>query len=213
MSPSSSNSSTSAYDKRFIALRYYLHGRKYLEALKAFSYARTHHTGKRKDGSPEFQHQVDIALYLTTLKDIRDEEKTLAVALLHDVVEDYNVLKNFNEVFDKDIVDCVWLLTKPGSKGRSAEPLTPESKKEYFDRIAEDRIASLVKGADRINNVQTMGGAFSKEKQKLYVEEVEQYFLPMIKKALNNFPEQAPAYFNISHMLKSQIALIKPNLP
>lgn len=203
---------TTSYDKRFVALRYLLHGRKYTEALKAFSYARAHHTGKRKDGAPEFQHQVDIALFLSTLRDIQDEEKTLAVALLHDVVEDYNVLKNFNEVFDKDIVDCVWLLTKPGSKGRSSEVLTPANKQMYFDRIAADPVASLVKGADRINNVQTMKGAFTKEKQKIYVAEVEEFFLPMIKTALNNFPEQAPAYFNIQHMLKSQIDLIKPTL-
>lgn len=124
--------------------------------MKAFNYAQQHHTGKRLGGSPELQHQVDIALYLSTLKDVSNEEKTLSVAMLHDVVEDYNVLKDFEGIFPSDIVKCVWLLTKPGSKGRSYEPLTPENKKKYFEQIAIDPIASLVKGADRINNVQTM---------------------------------------------------------
>lgn len=203
---------TTSYDKRFVALRFYLYGKRYFTALKAFNYARKYHIGTRLDGTPELQHQVDIALYLSTLKDIRDEEKVIAVAMLHDVVEDYAVLKEFSPIFDKEIVDCVWRLTKPGSKGRSGEALTPEAKERYFEEIANDPIASLVKGADRINNVQTMPGAFSKEKQQRYVDEVEKHFLPMIKKATNNFPEQAPAYFNIKHMLKSQLSLIKLTL-
>ncbi len=203
---------TTPYDKRFVALRFYLYGKGYFTALKAFNFARKYHTGKRKDGAPEFQHQVDIALYLSTLRDMRDEETVLAVAMLHDVVEDYNVLKELTPLFDKTVVDSVWNLTKPGSTGRSYEALTDETRQRYFDDIAADPIASLVKGADRINNVQTMSGAFSKEKQQRYVTEVENHFLPMIKKAMNNFPEQSPAYFNITHMLKSQVALVKLSL-
>lgn len=203
---------TTSYDKRFVALRFYMYGKGYHTALRAFHYARKYHTGKRLSGDPELQHQVDIALYLSTLKDIRAEEKVLAVAMLHDVVEDYAVIKEFTPLFDKEIVDCVWRLTKPGSKGRSYESLTAEARERYFNDIANDPIASLVKGADRINNVQTMPGAFSKEKQQQYVDEVEKYFLPMIKKAMANFSDQSPAYFNISHMLKSQVALIKLTL-
>jgi (p)ppGpp synthase/HD superfamily hydrolase len=204
---------TTPYDKRFVALRYYLYGRSYFTGMKAFNYGQKHHKGMRFDKvTPEFQHQVDIALYLTTLKDISDEETTLAVALLHDVVEDYNVLRDFTTVFDEDITNSVWRLTKPGSKGRSNEPLTPENKKMYFDKIAEDPIASLVKGADRINNIQTMAGAFSKEKQKRYSDEVEQFFLPMIKTAMKNFPEQTPAYLNITNMLRCQLEFVKQTL-
>lgn len=201
------------YDKRFVALRYYLYGKQYYVGMKAFNYGQKHHKGMRFDKvTPEYQHQVDIALYLTTLKDIQDEELTLSVAMLHDVVEDYNVIKDFETVFDKGIVDSVWRLTKPGSKGRSNEPLTPENKKMYFDKISEDPIASLVKGADRINNIQTMAGAFSKEKQKRYSDEVEEFFLPMIKKAMKNFPEQTPAYLNITNMLRCQLEFVKQTL-
>jgi len=203
---------TTSYDKRFVALRYYLYGKGYFTGMKAFNYGQKYHTGLRKGGAPEYQHQVDIALYLATLKDIRDEEMTLSVAMLHDVVEDYAVLKDFETVFDKEIVESVWRLTKPGSKGRINEPWTPENKDMYFNKIAEDPIASLVKGADRINNVQTMAGAFSKEKQRLYINDVTDFFLPMIKKAMKNFPEQTPAYLNITNMLRCQSEFVKQTL-
>ena len=100
-------STATPYDKRFVALRFYMYGKGYFTALKAFNYARKYHVGKRRDGTPELQHQVDIALYLSTLKDIAHEEKVLAVAMLHDVVEDYAVIKEFTPLFDKEIGDSV----------------------------------------------------------------------------------------------------------
>lgn len=53
-----------------------------------------------------------------------------------------------------------------------------------------------------------MGGVFSKEKQVSYINEVEKFFLPMTKETSYNFPEKISAYFNIKHVLKSQIRLI-----
>jgi excinuclease ABC subunit A len=60
---------TTDFDKRLIALRYTLLGKGYTRSIKALEFARKIHCGTRKDGiTPEFQHQVEIALYLTTLK-------------------------------------------------------------------------------------------------------------------------------------------------
>ena len=189
------------YQKLFIALRYYLLGAKYMKALKAFDFARRIHVGKRKDGiTAEFQHQVEIALYITTLKDVIDEERTMAAALLHDTLEDYDTV-NREDIFsitDEKVADACVLLNKNGKK--------PDN---YFGDISNDPIASLVKGADRIHNVNSMKGVFSPEKQQEYIKEVEQWFLPMLKNARNRFPEQTRAYFNIEHMLRSQVSLIK----
>jgi (p)ppGpp synthase/HD superfamily hydrolase len=184
------------YNKLFVALKYYLYGRNYYTALKALEFARRYHTGTRKDGTtPAFLHQIEIALYITTLKDLKDEALSLTAALLHDVMEDYNIsFQEMEGVFGKEITSIVWLLTKK-HQGTVTE-------------LAKDPIASVVKGADRIHNIQTMIGVFSLEKQKKYAEEVQTRFLPMIKEAKRNFPEQSAAYFNIEHMLKSQLALI-----
>lgn len=192
------------YNKLYLSLKYYLLGREYFVALRALNFARTYHQGTRKDGvTPEFQHQLEIALYLTTLKDIKNEETLLACALLHDVMEDYNVsLEELTKEFGADIARIVELLTK---KFRGKNKDYPS----YFFWIGKDPIASLVKGTDRINNVQTMVGVFTLEKQKSYATEVNEYFLPMLKRAKYNFPEQSFAYFNIIHMLKSQLELLE----
>ena len=195
------------YDKYFISLKYYLLGRKYFTALKALDFAKKYHKGMRKDGvTPEFQHQIEIALFISTLKDVQDEELTITCALLHDVVEDYDVsVEEIDALFGKRVGGIVWLLTvKFRGKRKTNE--------DYFSAIAKDPIASLVKGGDRIHNVQTMIDVFSPEKQRKYVEEVNNFFLPMLKEAKYQFPEQSAAYFNIIHMLKSQVELVEAAL-
>lgn len=189
------------YQKLFIALRYYCMGAKYTKALKAMEFARRIHTGKRKDGiTAEFQHQVEIALYLTTLKDVMNEEEGIAVALLHDTMEDYEHVTYPDIVNETDmsIADACELLNKNGKK--------PEN---YFGDIGSHPVASLVKGSDRVHNINSMKGVFTPEKQQEYIKEAEQWFLPMLKNARNKFPEQTRAYFNIEHMLRSQINLLK----
>jgi (p)ppGpp synthase/HD superfamily hydrolase len=193
-----------AFEKRKLALKFYLLGRNYYKALEAFNFAEQHHTGLRKDGvTPEFQHQIDIALYLTTLKDVQDEETTLAAALLHDVMEDYAVShEEMERRFGLRLTEIVWRLTK---KYKGVEKDLPA----YFEEISNDPVASLVKGADRIHNVQSMVGVFTVEHQKHYVDEVKTYFLPMLKRAKKSFPRQSPAYFNIEHLLKSQLRFLE----
>ncbi len=192
------------YSKLFISLRYYLIGRGYFEALKALSFARQHHSGTRKDGvTPEFQHQVEIALFITTLPGLgKNEEKVIMAAILHDVMEDYNVSRDeMVSLFGEEMTEIVWLLTKKFGG-------MVKDKDFYFSEMSNNLIAAMVKGADRIHNVQSMVGVFTLEKQKQYLLEVEFNFLPMLKKAKYSFPEYTAAYFNIIHMLKSQVELI-----
>lgn len=192
------------FDKLFVAFKYFLVGRKYYLALKALEFARNYHSGLRKDGNtPAFEHQLEIAMYLSTLQNLPNEEVVYAVALLHDVMEDFEISKEeMEQRFGKEVTDSVWLLTKK-YKGNKKDT------DQYFNDIAKNPIAALVKGADRIHNVQSMLNVFSKEKQEKYLEEVETYFLPMIKKAKYAFPEHSGAYFNIQHMLKSQTELFR----
>ena len=192
------------YEKKFLALKYFLLGRNYYVALRALEFARQYHRGTRKDQvTPELAHQIEICLYIMTLRDVKDEETTLAVALLHDIREDYEIsAEEITLKFGKKIADAVWLLTKKFKGNKKDLP-------SYFEAISKDPIASIVKGADRIHNLNSMVGVFTKEKQIQYVAEVEQYFLPMIKQAKYLYPEQSPAYFNILDMLKNSIHLLK----
>ena len=193
------------FEKQLAALRYWFSGRGYYLALDAMEYASRFHTGTRKDGlTPEFQHQLSIAHHLRSLeKNLMFAEETLAAVFLHDVPEDFDI--GFEEIesrFGPRIKNAVMLLTK---KHRGTE----KAKEGYFKAMAEDPIASLVKGGDRVHNIQSMVGVFSQEKQKKYMEEAEGYIIPMLKDARRKFPRQEAAYENIKFFMASQIDLIR----
>ena len=191
---------TERYQKLEISLRYYLKGAKHFTALKAMDFASKWHRGTRKDGvTPEFQHQIEIALYCITLKSLRDEQAVITAALLHDTLEDYPESEaSMMEEFDSQTIHNCRLLNK-----------NSKTTENYFKLIAMNPVTSIVKGADRVHNVNSMVGVFSKEKQKKYIAEVKEHFLPMLKTARKNFPDQLDAYFNIMHMLRSQVNLIE----
>jgi (p)ppGpp synthase/HD superfamily hydrolase len=168
-------------------------------------FAMKFHSGTRKDKqTPEFAHQLDLVQLLTSLQNnFLYKEETIATAFLHDTCEDYDI--GFEEIqskFGEKISESVSLLTKK-YRGSKTDPKT------YFDVIAKNPIASLVKGADRISNIQTIPLVFSKEKQIEYIKETNEFILPMLKIARKNFPEQHESYQNLSIVLKSQIKLIE----
>ncbi len=204
--------STNRYQKLCIALQNYLYGARYYTALKAFHFAKNTHNGFRKDGvTPEFQHQIEIALFITTLRDVDDEEGTITAVLLHDVLEDFDevtVVQLIDLVGSKYVTPVRHMSKKIGGM-LTYDPKYPS---EYFRRIARCPIASIAKGGDRVHNLGSMTGVFSLEKQKLYIDETEQYFLPMLKEAAQTHPMQYLAYMNIRTMLKTQVGLVKASL-
>ena len=189
------------YKKLKIALRYFLIGKDYFAAVDALEFAAKYHINTRKDGvTPEFQHQVEIAHYTRTLlPSLLYPQETITAVLLHDVTEDYNIPHaEITERFGSIVGNAVELLDKNG-----------KTSDHYFASIAESPIASIVKGGDRIHNLQTMHSAFSHTKQVAYAAEVENYFLPMIKSAKRLHAKQEPAYENIKHVLTSQLELVR----
>lgn len=192
------------FSKLYIALKYRLLGMGYFKALVALEKGREIHDGFRKDGvTPEYQHQLEIALYVLTLKGITQLEEVIVCALLHDTLEDYPERVNQSWIvsnFGTEVLKTLQYLDKTQWKDY---PL-------YFSNLSQDRNGSIVKLSDRINNFQSMNrGKFTIEKQKKYAQEVKEYFLPMSKKARKLFPEQMDAYFNIETMLKNQYELIE----
>ena len=200
-----------AYEKLVISLRYYFLGKGYTRASQALDFAMSIHTGFRADKvTPEFQHQLEMCHFLRSLSEINllFPEETFCVILLHDAYEDYPDkvdLEKIDLTYGKIVRVSMVLVSKPAFFNK-------ENQHPYFDPISEDAIASLVKGIDRINNLGSMVGVFSKTKQIKYVTEVEVYFLPMLKKARRSFPVQEPLYENIKYVLNSQISLLKEAL-
>lgn len=196
---------TDKYTKQFIAMRYWLLGRNYYVALDALEYAAQLHTGKRKDGTTqEYAHQLSIGRYVKSIAtSLEHPEATLATVFLHDVCEDYSI--GFEEIearFGSEVCQAVWLMTKKFRGYRKADA-------DYYREIADNKIASVTKGADRIHNIQTMLDVFTYEKQKEYIQETEEFVIPALKAARRRFPRQEPAYENIQHVLISQIELLR----
>lgn len=183
----------------------WLHGRDWHNAVRALHFAEEYHCGVRKDGiTPEFSHQVNIALYLTTLTPhFRQGEEVITTALLHDVCEDYDV--TFEEIgasFGPVVRKSVTAMTKQYQGERLPT--------DHVARLqADDEIASINKGADRIHNQATAIGVFSAPKIEEYVEETRSYILPMLKRARKNFPHQNGAYQNIKTVLASQVSALE----
>ena len=134
------------FEKLRVSLRYFLLGAKFYKAADALEFGGGYHVGFRKDGvTPEFQHQIEITHYLRTLlPSLMYPEETLTSSILHDVTEDYGVLSStIAERYGNDVAVAVNLLDKNGKE--------PEV---YFKGIAGNPIASIVKGGDRIHNLQ-----------------------------------------------------------
>ena len=182
-------------------MRSWLHGKNYHLALAAMEFAMSWHTGKRKDGvSPEFSHQMFIALYILSISPLlRYPEETLAAVFLHDVCEDYPVsYKEIRRLFGKRVRKAVKLLTKKKDGVRIPDAV-------YYDRIARNEIASIVKGVDRAHNIHSMHSAdWSLEKQQAYLDFVFEFVLPMLKKARKAFSYQRLAYENVKSVLLMQ---------
>ena len=193
---------TQNYDKMKIALRAFLQGRKYYKALRAMDFAEQRHNGTRKDGQPEFSHQVSQALYAITMVDLlMFPEETICVIFLHDIIEDKDVThKELVELFGSVIGDATLKMSKVVDGMRIPDDI-------YYKVLATCPIASVAKGFDRVHNLMTMLGGFKPEKQKSYIQETLEKTVPMLKTGRRSFPEQQPVYENIKFVMTNQIQL------
>lgn len=191
-----------AFRKERIALRSWLLGRGWHSTVEAMTLVEKHSRGNtRKDGvTPEFAHQVQTTLYVTTLAPhLRHPEATATTMVLHDLGEDYDYpFELLRSQFGDQVADSTWRMTKVYQGVKRGED-------DVFARLAEDPISSVNKGADRIHNMSTMVGVFSEEKILSYIEETERLILPMLKKARRNFPDQDGTYQNMRTVLISQV--------
>lgn len=190
------------FEKQKISVRYWLQGRGYFKALKAMDFASKLHTGKRKDGSHEFSHQISQVSYIKTLVDsLLFPEDTICTIFLHDTSEDYDVpFVEIEKLFGTRVRNAVFKMTKV-YRGEKKDI------KVYYSDMLDCEIASVAKGVDRIHNHLTMLNGFKPEKQKSYILETMEHIIPVIKSSRRRFPEQEPVYENIKFVLLNQIRL------
>jgi len=195
------------YNKIRASLRYWLLGRNYFKALKAMEVGLEYHTGTRKNGAPEFIHQVSQVQYARTLESqLLYPEDTFCTIFLHDIVEDHKYPRSGIKQFGDSVYRAVELMTDADETGED------KALADYFRAMGYDPIASFAKGCDRVHNFQTMMGVFKPEKKERYIREGTDLIIPMLKIARKQFPEQEQAYHNVTHILRMQIELIQYSL-
>nr|MCR4923345.1 hypothetical protein [Lachnospiraceae bacterium] len=127
----------------------------------------------------------------------------LATILLHDVCEDCGV-KAEELPFSEPVKKAVKLLTKPSKDSRDRA-----YKKKYYDDIATDSIASIVKVIDRCNNVSLMSLSFDRKRLIEYIIETEEYVYPLLEHIKREEPVYYDAQFIIKYQLRSMMESIK----
>lgn len=180
------------------------------KARKALVEAASYHKGRRKDGAPEFMHQLEICLFLTTLpqlpKDKDELEDLFCAAILHDLREDYDISReHIIANYGSKVDELVELLTKEFRGVRKSDEL-------YFEGLRSNPLVALIKLADRFHNISTMQGAFNEIKQKKYIVEVKDYFYPMTKYCLKNYPEYNLSFYTLKRSIEVLCQVIQSSL-
>jgi len=154
---------------------------------KAFRVAQDFHRPQvRASGEPYILHPIEVA---TILAGYKLDPPTIAASLLHDTVEDTEMtLEKMKELFGKEVcllVDGVTKLTAISARqGREAP--TPRSKqmaaaenlRKIFLAMTKDLRVILIKLADRLHNLRTLG-SLRPDKQKRIAGETLEIFAPI----------------------------------
>jgi (p)ppGpp synthase/HD superfamily hydrolase len=191
------------FEKITASIRYWMLGKEWFTALKAMEFAAKYHTGLRKDGvTKEFEHQVRQAHMIRThYKNLLHPEETMCVVWLHDVIEDYDVTRDtLAKLFGNGIADAVQKMSKVVNDIKMSDEL-------YYNVLGECELCSAAKAVDRIDNVSSMDGVFTLEKQEKYIQVTKDHTMPMMKRARRKFPEQELFYEAMKLILRQQISL------
>ncbi len=136
----------------------------------------SHRPQRRKSGEPYILHPIAVATICT--EEIGLGPTAVAAALLHDVVEDTPVkLEDIRVKFGNQIAKMVDGLTKLDS-AYNAESQQAENVLKVLSTLVEDVRVVLIKMADRLHNMRTLG-AMARQKQLKIAAETSYVYAPL----------------------------------
>ena len=155
--------------------RSYLPANEVASILHAYEFGSRAHAGqRRKSGEPYIHHPLEVARILS---DMRMDYQTLSAAILHDVIEDTDTAKaEISKLFGKeiaDLVDGVSKLTQIEFDSR-AEAQAQNFRKMLM-AMSQDIRVILVKLADRLHNMRTLGSLRPDKRRRIARETLEIY--------------------------------------
>ena len=146
--------------------------------VKAFEVAFAVHQGQlRKSGEPFISHPVGVAIILAELG---MDPVTTTAALLHDTVEDTDLeLGDLRREFGDEVAALIDGLTKIEKIGfRSAQQRKAENLRKMIVAMAKDPRVLIIKLADRLHNLRTIG-ALDSARQELTATETLEIYAPL----------------------------------
>lgn len=158
---------------------------------RAFDYARdAHGPQKRASGDPYFLHPLEVAFILT---DLKLDTASIATALMHDTVEDTHATKEeITELFGEEIATLVEGVTKLSKlEEKSDELRQAENFRKLVIAMSEDIRVLLVKLADRVHNMRTIGFIQKPEKRKRIAHETLEVYATLAERiGMRHFKEE-----------------------
>lgn len=143
--------------------------RKRIEIItKAFNFANQAHKGiKRRSGEPYIMHPLAVAQIVCT--EIALGSTSICAALLHDVVEDTDyTVEDIENIFGPKIAQIVDGLTKiSGGIFGDRASAQAENFKKLLLTMSDDIRVILIKIADRLHNMRTLGSMLPNKQFKI----------------------------------------------
>nr|BBH94345.1 (p)ppGpp synthetase [Thermogemmatispora argillosa] len=202
--PSDGHLEGNALEQLLAETRAYLSPQDVEKIERAYELANRAHMGvRRRSGEPYIQHPLAVALILTQM---RIDADGIVAALLHDVVEDSDyTLEEVQAQFGPAVATIVDGVTKfdalAGKSGASSGARTSASESAHTEEaardlksrlrsetvrkmllaMAEDPRVVVIKLADRLHNMRTLG-AMPPAKQQIIARETSEIYAPLARR-------------------------------
>ncbi len=156
-------------------LSLYLDSKEIARIKRAYYFSEECHLGQmRQSGDPYITHPLAVANILAEMH--MDHESVMA-ALLHDVIEDTGVTKGqISRKFGRTVADLVDGVSKLGEiETASRAEQQAESFQKMTLAMSRDIRVILVKLADRLHNMRTLGVLSAEKKRRIAKETIDIY--------------------------------------
>lgn len=141
---------------------------------QAHTYASEAHSGQfRRTGHDYITHPTAVALILAHMN--MDHQSVMA-ALLHDVIEDSEVNRaNLGDLFGSSVAEIVDGVSKLSKIFASRDEAQAENFQKMAMAMAKDIRVIMVKMADRLHNMRTIGVMSASQRKRIARETIEFY--------------------------------------
>jgi len=184
----------------------YLKPKDVARLAEAYRFSEAAHAGQtRQSGDPYISHPLAVA---EILADWHLDGQTLMAALLHDVTEDTSVTKDeISDTFGKPVAELVDGVSKLDKiEFQSAEVAQAENFRKMLLAMARDVRIILIKLADRLHNMRTLGAVPPAKRRRVARETMEIYAPIALRLGLNTlYHELQELAFSHLHPLRYQV--------